>query len=71
MVKTYLRDGGGGPNRSAETSKDQESNVIPWGEAETEGFRPGDLSSPNPTADSAGVDERTFCTHEWTASQEQ
>ena len=44
--------------------------MIPWGEADiARDARPGNLSSPNPTADLAGVDERTFCTYEWTASQ--
>ncbi|MDT5208284.1 MAG: hypothetical protein QOF67_699 [Mycobacterium sp.] len=31
--------------------------------------RPGDLSSPNPTADLAGAEERTYRTYEWTAPQ--
>ncbi|BBZ77704.1 hypothetical protein MANY_30410 [Mycolicibacterium anyangense] len=53
---TRSMDGGGGPNRSTEI--DPEPPAAPWGEAEAvpPGTpRPGNLSSPNPTADLAGV----------------
>ena len=52
-----------------QTAGPLEPTTAPWGEADVARRRPGDLSSPNPTADLAGVDERTFCTHERTASQ--
>ena len=41
--------------------KDQEPLAAPWGEAETvfTDGRPGNLSSPNPTADLVGALERT------------
>jgi hypothetical protein len=44
--------------------QDQESLATPRGEADVARRRPGNLSSPNPTADLAGVDERIFCAYE-------
>jgi hypothetical protein len=48
--------------------QDLGSLATPRGEADVAKRRPGNLSSPNPTADLAGVDERIFCAYEWTAS---
>ena len=60
---------GAGDPTVHQTAGPLEPTTAPWGEADVARRRPGDLSSPNPTADLAGVDERTFCTHERTASQ--
>ena len=69
---TTQLDGGGGP--TGPPISDQEPHAVPWGEAGVVSTRvrnrPGDLSSPNPTADLAGAcREDRSGTYEWTASQ--
>ena len=50
MVKTYLRDGGGGPT-GPPIHKDSESRAkrgIPWGEAESRKAKAGQPLKPEP-----------------------